>query len=297
MKSAQQKTHRLYFATDLPRPASNEWPVHFTLKYRTAKGENWKWAQESFSLADGQLCFQSREVDSDLKHYLKQFSSDLTIQSEQSQAPGASLWSLTAPLKPASGAESAWTETNLGTPRSYTRWFCLVRPWTPWLAPRHGKAPFNCGNGSVLCAFQRWDGSSLVLVAVSGVCDVLTELKPDGNGNVIAVSRNDRDEIGTVNIIAAVAPDFETANAACIYHARTLVQGYQNVNQRSIDQIQLTGNNEVQTQSLVDWDDGLTYCTWNSLGQDLNEEKIFNALDDLKKNKIHSESIERVMQL
>lgn len=34
-------------------------------------------------------------------------------------------------------------------------------------------------------------------------------------------------------------------------------------------------------------DDGLTYCTWNSLGQDLTEEKIFNALDTLAKNGIN----------
>jgi hypothetical protein len=34
-------------------------------------------------------------------------------------------------------------------------------------------------------------------------------------------------------------------------------------------------------------DDGLSYCTWNGLGQDLTENKIFNALDSLAKNEIN----------
>lgn len=35
------------------------------------------------------------------------------------------------------------------------------------------------------------------------------------------------------------------------------------------------------TQSSEPWYDGLGYCTWNSLGQSLTEDKILNALDDL----------------
>jgi hypothetical protein len=34
-------------------------------------------------------------------------------------------------------------------------------------------------------------------------------------------------------------------------------------------------------------DDGLSYCTWNGLGQGLTEEKIFTALDSLSKNEIN----------
>lgn len=34
-------------------------------------------------------------------------------------------------------------------------------------------------------------------------------------------------------------------------------------------------------------DDGLSYCTWNGLGQNLTEEKLFNALESLSKNGIN----------
>ena len=44
---------------------------------------------------------------------------------------------------------------------------------------------------------------------------------------------------------------------------------------------------------MENWYDGLTYCTWNALGQDLNESKIYDALDILKANKIKSEYLNR----
>ncbi len=34
-------------------------------------------------------------------------------------------------------------------------------------------------------------------------------------------------------------------------------------------------------------DDGLSYCTWNGLGQNLTEQKLFDALDSLSKNNIN----------
>ena len=44
----------------------------------------------------------------------------------------------------------------------------------------------------------------------------------NGPGGVILSSRNDSQELGGVRIIVAVGKTFETANAACIYHARKM---------------------------------------------------------------------------
>lgn len=46
--------------------------------------------------------------------------------------------------------------------------------------------------------------------------------------------------------------------------------------------------NDVKAEWMDNWYDGLTYCTWNALGQDLNEGKIYNALEVLKRNNIKS---------
>lgn len=34
-------------------------------------------------------------------------------------------------------------------------------------------------------------------------------------------------------------------------------------------------------------DDGLSYCTWNGIGRELTEQKIFDALESLAKNNIN----------
>lgn len=47
---------------------------------------------------------------------------------------------------------------------------------------------------------------------------------------------------------------------------------------------------DVKAEWMENWYDGLTYCTWNALGQDLHEQKIFHALDVLKEKGIHSTS-------
>ena len=147
-----------------------------------------------------------------------------------------------------------------------------------------------------MCAFQRWDGLHLVLVAVSGVKDVINELEPDGQGNVIVGSRNDREGTGTAHVIAAVATEFEVANAACMYHARKIVATdgapLSEKVQAAVKE-ELERNQDVRAQWMENWYDGLTYCTWNALGQDLNEDKIYNALNILKENNISSEFLAR----
>ena len=136
----------------------------------------------------------------------------------------------------------------------------------------------------MIASFERHDGTVLVVLALSGLSAVLTELKPDGRGNLIAESRNDVEDVGTTNLLVAAAPTFEEGIAACVYQARKLVKGYDAG--EDIQQLLEYHDEFVKTESIVDWHDGLTYCTWNSLGQKLSEDKIFNALDDLAKHDI-----------
>jgi len=56
------------------------------------------------------------------------------------------------------------------------RWFALIRIWSPWIAPRQGKDQFNLDKEAVMCSFLSSTGKHLVLLAVSGVDDVMTLL-------------------------------------------------------------------------------------------------------------------------
>ncbi len=234
---------------------------------------------------DGILYFQPQNPPDELRDYLKDYSSDISIESAASEAPGTQLWSIIAPVKAAENKGSGVTDTSLGTPRSFSRWFSLVRIWSPWLAPRHGQGNFAPTEDAVLCSFLRWDGLHLVILAVSGIDDVLTVLKPDGQGNVIIHARNDRPELATGRVLAAVGKDFESANAAVMYHARKLVGGIRMSDELEAE-MKASIENDVKAEWMENWYDGLTYCTWNGLGQNLNEQKIFDALDILKANNV-----------
>jgi len=265
--------------------------VSFTLKYRIGTLSAWKWVNDQSTLTDGELYFQPQKPPSELEDYLKGISSEFAVRSVPSDTSDTQLWSITAPVKAAEGVSSSWASISLGTPRSFTRWFSLVRIWSPWLAPRHGKGNFSPTEDAVLCSFLRWDGLHLVILAVSGVDDVLTVFKPDGQGNVIVSARNDRSESSTAHTIAAVGTTFEKANAAVMYHARKIVCENEIVSNKVRDEMKVAIENDVRVKWMENWYDGLTYCTWNALGQDLNEDKIYNALTVLKENNIKSTSV------
>ena len=121
---------------------------------------------------------------------------------------------------------------------------------------------------------------------MSGVDDVLTVFKGDEHGNIIVSARNERPEPGKAHVIAAVGTTFELANAAVMYHARNIVRGDEYMSEEVKNEMKVAIAKDIDAQWMENWYDGLTYCTWNALGQDLNEEKIYNALNVLKENKI-----------
>jgi hypothetical protein len=137
------------------------------------------------------------------------------------------LWSITCPVKAASGKDQGTMTENLGRPSNFSRWFAVTRIWAPWLAPRQGKDTFQPDKDAILAAFERKDGSHFVVLALSGVDDVLTILRHDGNGRVVINAQNDREEEGVVRLIAAVGKTLESAVAATMYHARKIVTRYE----------------------------------------------------------------------
>jgi hypothetical protein len=190
--------------------------------------EPWKWANEAFSTSDGHLIYQSSDqVKDDLTHYIEELPPFINIAKEQSETPDTSLWSITGPVKAASGKEPGVLNEKFGKPTDFSRWFAVTRLWSPWLAPRQGKDKFQPDKDAILVAFERKDGSHLVVLAVSGIKDVLTIFRHDGEGRMVMNSQNDREEEGVLNIIAAVGKTLENATAAAMYHARKLITQYE----------------------------------------------------------------------
>jgi hypothetical protein len=271
----------------LPKDASS---FSFTVTFRASGDEAWKWANEHSSTTDGHIIYQSANQEQELTHYIDGLPPYLQIEKEPSDNSSTLLWTITSPVNAASGQVSGFSNNKLGRPTSYSRWFALVRLWSPWLAPRQGKDDFRPDKEAVLAAFQRDDGSHLVVLALSGVDDCLTTLHHDGSGNVTIDSRNDAEEDGIARLIASVGPSLEHALSAAMYHARKIVLKYETASRQVSAELTAVAD-DVKPEWLENWYDGLTYCTWNGLGQKLHEEKIFDALDSLQKNDINITSL------
>ncbi|KAF2752059.1 glycoside hydrolase family 36 protein [Sporormia fimetaria CBS 119925] len=281
---------RQWYAGNL-EPPKHPGTFSFTVKFRASEDEPWKWSNEHCSTSDGHIIIRAPEIpSSDLSHYIADISPEINVQKEPSDTPDTLLWSLTGAVPQASGKQSGHSDTNLGRPKAFKRWFALVRLWSPWLAPRQGKGTFDPDKEAVLAAFEREDGTHLVVLAVSGIDDVLTTLYHDGGGKILVTARNDRESAGVARTIAAVGKDLNSAIAAAMYHARKLVTKYE-VTTGEVAAEAKALNEGFKPEWLEGWYDGLAYCTWNGIGQDLNSTKVSKALDSLHEHGINIKSL------
>ncbi|WEW59261.1 hypothetical protein PRK78_004730 [Emydomyces testavorans] len=274
----------------------------FTIKYRIDFDSKWQWVNEQFGTKDGEIVFEpprpwiKRYAEGDpsnrLTDFIENLNPKLDVKHNTSEAPGAVLWSITGKVGPAAHDKSGYATLAFGLPKAFVRNFSLVRIWTPWLAPRHGMETYRLTEDAILSSFLRKDGLCLVLLAVSGPANILTLLQSSQSGEVVISARNDEVKESEAKVLAAVAPSFELAIAAVMYEARRGARHFESTlpadfSQRLALDASAIDNSDVNAQWFTSWYDGLAYCTWNSLGQDLTEDKILNALDTLKANNVN----------
>ena len=275
------RVRRLY-SLAVPRASHNQPMLKFTIKFRQNATSNWKWVGSQPPSSDGVIYFSDPGLPKgDISDYLGGLSPSIEIKSLKTETDNTLLWSLKAPVNAAHENDSGYSKHSLGIPTNFTRWFALVRPWNPWLAPRHGRSKFSVDKDAMLCSFLRHDGRSVVILAISGIDDVLSLFQSDNEGNVILNARNDSHKEGTAQVLVAVASSFEVANSTVMYRARRLRSP-----NWSPDEQEVLEPEDPDTKWQEEWADGFAYCTWNGLGQNLTEDKIFQALDSLDKNDI-----------
>ncbi|KAJ5108095.1 hypothetical protein N7456_004770 [Penicillium angulare] len=306
---ADYSYYRYVFSGEIALPTAGG-HAHFTVRFRANSDAEWQWANQQHPINDGELAFGPRQSkllnvssddgssnpEEDISKYIDNLSPEVQVESRRSDCPGSLLWAISGGVDAAQEEVSGVKRFVLGTPSSVIRYFSLVRIWSPWLGPRHGKDKFHLTEDAMLCSFLRDDGTNLLLLAVSGINDVLTVFQSGDDGEIVVNSRSDNKEQADFLVLAAVAEDFEVAMAALVYEARKVVRPFaQSINDSSEEQRPLSPpaddtvivEKDVKAQWLTEWFDGLTYCTWNGLGQDLTEEKILGALDALKSHGIN----------
>jgi len=296
-----------WYTTVVQKTRASLEPIKFTIRFRPNSGDAWKWVQDR-TRHDGLIIFQAPfDHSQGLLHYINSISTQIQVQSVQSEVPETSLWSLTAPATPSQGKKSGYAKHTLGLARHFVRWFALVRLWSPWLAPRQGTCLPLAEKDAVLYSFLRKDGLHVVLLAISGIDDVLSVLKFE-HGNIVIEARNDREEEGVARVVVGVGKTFECACACTVYCARGIVTHGTIASADVQGMIEKEGNKmesnpslqkgeDVKANWVENWYDGFTYCTWNGLGQSLTEEKILGALESLESNNIRSRFSELTQQL
>ncbi|KAJ6140550.1 Raffinose synthase [Penicillium chermesinum] len=255
----QYNFYRYVFAQKIPLPTRGG-HAKFTVRFRTNPNTEWQWANQQHPLSDGELIFSSRESD---------------IAKSLASKPS-----------PSSARDDL------------ARYIDHLSPDVK-IESRHSESPgsllWRLTEDAIMCSFLRDDGINLVLLAVSGVNDVLTVFQSGENGEVVVQSRSDNHEASNFHVLISAAEDFEVGLAALVYESRKLVNpvfpnSVETVeNDRPLspegDDVVLV-EKDVKAQWLAEWYDGLTYCTWNGLGQSLTQDKILEALDALKSNGI-----------
>ncbi|KAI9656189.1 MAG: hypothetical protein M1821_004851 [Bathelium mastoideum] len=278
----QDPVIRHWFTAELDCKDAPSESTQFTLRFRTGSSSPWKWVNDQCSTSDGRLLWQPSEpASNDLSYYIDSLNPDLNIKRESSETPDTLLWSVATAVPPAKDVTPGSLVLKLGRPSNFTRWFSLVRQWTPWIAPRHGKYEWYTDKDAVLCSFLRYDGYCVVMLGMSGIRDVITTFNHDGEGRITLNSSNDRDDFGPAIALVAVAKSFDVANASVMYKARRLVMNFEAEKGMQIPEPQ-TQSDPPSPQWIEEWYDGLTYCTWNGLGINLSEESILRAISSLR---------------
>ncbi|KHE89986.1 glycoside hydrolase family 36 protein [Neurospora crassa] len=281
---------RLHFTVNLTVQST----LNFTIKFRQGPDHDWRWVRNEQGLGDGYIVVDvgapEGSDDEDLPDLIHGLNPSLKWSSHLSQCPGTRLWTIEVPVDGAKDDDnSTFSHVPLGIPwGGFLRWFALVRDWSPWLAPRQGRSTVELDKDALLCSFLSSKGKHLVLLGFAGInnaVDGMTLFRNDEFGRVTIHIRNDSAKAGSGTVLVAVGDNFESANAAVMYHARGLVSTADRAGESSTKLEKLSDN--VEANWYENWYDGLGYCTWNALGQRLTAEKVITAVDALADNNIN----------
>lgn len=142
----------------------------------------------------------------------------------------------------------------------------------PWMGPRQGTTKFDVDEDTLLAGWLRSDGRHVVVLAISGLGFTTNYIRSE-SGRVLLNARNDSGKPQSHRALVATGLDWHSAISAAFDEARNLL--------RQWGVTEETAPPEMEPLWRESWYDGLGYCTWNSLGRELTQDRVLNALQDL----------------
>ena len=170
---------------------------------------------------------------------------------------------------------------KLGRVNDFRRWFSLIRSSSPWIAPRQGDAPFKVNDDALLVSYLLPNGTSLVFMALT-TPTLSAFIRSDSEGAMWLVGKNDDSQQITVSVFVALGASVHNAVATL---CTTVLHTLRHEESSTSNSFQESFKSR-KTESIDLWLDGLTWCTWNALGQELQEKGLLEAVDVLAKSGI-----------
>lgn len=116
LQHANSSVSRFWFETQL----SVQDLLHFTVKFRSGPGQEWRWSRDEQGMGDGTIIVNriltTDALPDDFPTVLQGCDQRIKVKACQSQCPGTRLWSLEATADAVTGDDSALTDVNLGVP-------------------------------------------------------------------------------------------------------------------------------------------------------------------------------------
>ena len=200
----------------------------------------------------------------------------------ESSPPEQKVWELSStdfiPQKP-----DELTLRPLGQIKGSLRFTAIVRLEDYWLGVYSDKHFFNLTEDGVLLIFLTTEGTIVSLLAFNASDDVYTVFRSGPQGEIVVAARNDGKSEAPFQVLMGTGPDHLAAIEAVVSEARKRVHQrpkIQSLESNTSSLPSITNNNS----SFID---GLCFCTWNALGQNLTGDKVLNAVNTLSKNNIN----------
>lgn len=273
-------------------------PLKFQVRYRLDSDSAWAWVEDYAGISFGEIIIQKPLLHNQpsISDYID-LESGWDISSHSSGKPTSPVFLLEFPVKgaPTAGDDFTIVTKILGSVTDQQRYFALAQVAEPWIAPKHGASAFDLQEDGMLACFLNSSGQCITVLGLSGLGAMQVAIKSTESCEISITARNNSADSDAARLVAAVANDVESSIEAAVNYARDIFAKSQNsslfsetgLKQISSEVSDFTSVNE----DLDDWYDGLLYCTWNSLGWDLNPEKISRGLQTLLDNGIQVSSL------
>lgn len=261
-------------------------PVAFTFKYRVSEQSPWKWAGGTPGGSVGQLLrgrsvHQPLEIDDvfDFSAGRVTWYCESLIETEDSR-----VWQ----IKSAQTMEKRPPELSsivLGRVRSQVRSSSVIRLEPYWFGVSMSERFFHLSEDAILSNFLNADGQVISVLAFNRNDKVYTVLQSGSAGELVVAARNDGHDEESFSILVAVGRSERATVKALMDEARKYVNA-----RSTLDAISRLSHSLVSSPN-DEFCDGLTFCTWNALGQKLTTQAVEAAVQQISNHDIHISSL------